>query len=427
MHQLLQRFDESQIPFPAKIFTLDQGLTLVHQYMSATPVVVADIWVKAGAIAEPMQWNGMAHFLEHMIFKGSKRIPPGWFDREIENQGGMTNAATSHDYAHFYLTTGNHCFKDTFPYLAEILLQAEIPDAEFIRERDVVLEEIRGSYDDPDWVGFQTLCETIYQYHPYGRSILGLEEQLLQYTPNQMRCFHRTYYQPENMTVVMVGGITETEALTLMEKCFHNQFSLRSESPRAIAEAEPPLVGIRRSEIHIPRLEHSRLSLGWIGPGVENLEDGFGLDLLSAVLAGSSTSRLVQQLREEEHLVLDICSNFSLQQDSSLLTISAWLEDEDLELIEQKICDRIRQLQREPISELELARFKRMLCNDFTFSTETPGQLAGLYGYYNTIAKAELSVIYPFEIRRINPYNLQRLAQQYLCADNYGVTILRPC
>ncbi len=427
MQQLFPRFEEPQSPFPATIFTLDQGLTLVHQYIAATPVVVADIWVRAGAITEPIQWNGMAHFLEHMIFKGSKRIPPGWFDRAIENQGGMTNAATSHDYAHFYLTTGNHCFNETFPYLAEILLQAEIPDCEFIRELDVVLEEIRGSYDDPDWVSFQTLCETIYQNHPYGRSILGEEEQLLKYTPNQMRCFHRTYYQPENMTVVMVGGIEEKDALKLMEKYVSNQFLVRSESPVAIAEAEPPLIGIRRSEIQIPRLEHCRLSMGWIGPGVENLEAGFGLDLLSAVLAGSATSRLVQELREEEHLVLDICSNFSLQQDSSLLTVSAWLETEDLEEVEQRICDRIRQLQNEPISELELVRFKRMLCHDYTFSTETPGQLAGLYGYYGTIAKPELSVIYPAEIRKIKPYYLQILAKQYLSADNYGITILRPC
>jgi zinc protease len=427
LQQLSPRFEDLHHPFPATIFTLDQGLTLVHQYISATPVVVADVWVRAGAIAEPQEWNGMAHFLEHMIFKGSKRLPPGWFDREIENQGGMTNAATSHDYAHFYLTTANHCFKDTFPYLAEILLQAEIPDGEFIRERDVVLEEIRGSYDDPDWISFQTLCETIYQYHPYGRSVLGLEEQLLKYTPNQMRCFHKTFYQPENMTVVMVGGIKEKEALDLVQKYVSNQFGLRSESPVATVEAEPPLIGIRRSEIQIPRLEHSRLSMGWIGPGVDNLQDGFGLDLLSAILAGSSTSRLVQSLREEEHLVLDICSNFSLQQESSLLTVSAWLETEDLEEVEQKIGDRIRQLQNQPISDLELARFKRMLCNDYTFSTETPGQLAGLYGYYSTIAKAEISVTYPYQIKRLQPVDIQRLAKQYLCADNYCVTVLRPC
>jgi predicted Zn-dependent peptidase len=291
----------------------------------------------------------------------------------------------------------------------------------------VVLEEIRGSYDDPDWISFQTLCETIYQYHPYGRSVLGLEEQLLKYTPNQMRCFHKTFYQPENMTVVMVGGIKEKEALDLVQKYVSNQFALRSESPVAMVEAEPPLIGIRRSEIQIPRLEHSRLSMGWIGPGVDNLQDGFGLDLLSAILAGSSTSRLVQSLREEEHLVLDICSNFSLQQESSLLTVSAWLETEDLEEVEQKIGDRIRQLQNQPISDLELARFKRMLCNDYTFSTETPGQLAGLYGYYGTIAKVEHSVTYPSQIKRLQPVDIQRLAKQYLCADNYCVTVLRPC
>ena len=427
MQQLSPRFEEYPYEFPATTFTLDQGLTLIHQYIAATPVVVSDIWVKAGSIAEPKQWNGMAHFLEHMIFKGSKRIPPGWFDQAIGNQGGMTNAATSYDYAHFYLTMGNYSFKDTFPYLAEILLQAQIPDNEFIKERTVVLEEIRGSYDDPDWICFQNLCENIYQKHPYGRSILGKETDLLKYTPNQMRCFHQTFYQPENMTVVMVGSIKEKEALNLIEKYVSNQFLVRSESPPSIVEVEPPLKGIRRHETCIASLEHSRLTIGWMCPGVENLEDGFGLDLLSSILAGSYTCELVQQLREEEHLVLDICSHFSLQQDSSLLTVSAWVETEDLEEVEAKICRHIRKLQNQPISELKLARFKRMLCNEYTFSTETPGQLAGLYGYYSTIAIAEVSVMYPYYIKKIKPYDLQRLAQEYLCADNYAITILRAC
>ena len=88
--------------FPATIFELERGLTVIHQYIPATPVVVADVWVRAGAIAEPDEWSGMAHFLEHMVFKGSERIGTGLFDQIIENNGGFANAATSYDYAHFF-------------------------------------------------------------------------------------------------------------------------------------------------------------------------------------------------------------------------------------------------------------------------------------------------------------------------------------
>jgi len=170
--------------FPAQVWQLDHGLTVIHQYLPVTPVVVVDVWVKAGAIAEPDPWLGMAHFLEHMIFKGTKKLPPGLFDYLIENCGGMTNAATSHDYAHFYLTTSVDQIEHTLPHLAEILLHAEIDDEEFYREKDVVLEELRACYDDPDWIAYQTLCGSIYQNHPYGRSILGDQPCLEQLTPN---------------------------------------------------------------------------------------------------------------------------------------------------------------------------------------------------------------------------------------------------
>jgi len=145
--------------FPGDIFKLANGLTVIHQHLPATPVVVVDVWVKAGAIVEPNEWCGMAHFLEHMIFKGTKRLVPGAFDQVIERHGGLTNAATSHDYAHFFITTAAQYLDETLPPLADLLLSPAIPDIEFDRERDVVLEEIRSCYDNPDWLGFQALSK----------------------------------------------------------------------------------------------------------------------------------------------------------------------------------------------------------------------------------------------------------------------------
>ena len=405
---------------------MNYGLTLIHQYLPATPVVVADVWVKAGAIAEPEEWSGMAHFLEHMIFKGSRRVLPGEFDYHIENTGGVTNAATAHDYAHFFLTTAGQYLPETLPYLADILLDAVIPDEEFYRERNVVLEELRAACDDPDWLAFQALSETIYQNHSYRRSILGKEELLLRHTPNQMRCFHQTHYQPENMTVVIVGGVEEEVVLSLVEDTF-SDFKVPSECPATSLEAEPPLINIRRTQIYLPRLEYARLSMGWIGPGVENLKDAFVLDLISVILASGLSSRLVRELREEKQLVLDIGSNFSLQRDSSLFTISACLEPQNLDLVETIIRDRLWELQINPVTPRELTRYQRLLRNDYAFSTETPGQLAGLYGYYHTIANAELAVIYPQRIQEIQPEELQKIANYYLSPEHYAITVLRPC
>lgn len=412
--------------FPAAVSKLDSGLTVIHQHLPATPVVVVDVWLQAGATREPENWSGMAHFLEHMIFKGTPALAPGVFDYLIENRGGMTNAATSHDYAHYFLTTAAPYLEDTLPHLAELLLNAAIPEDEFVRERDVVLEEIRQSYDDPDWIGFQALSESVYQRHPYGRSVLGTEPELMQHSPEAMRCFHRAHYQPENMTVVIVGGIAQEPALELVSRTFQ-QFSEPNKCPQPEAMGQPLMAGIRRQELYLPRLEQARLLMAWPGPGVDFFHSAYGLDLLSVLLAEGRSSRLVQDLREDQQLVQAISSNFSLQRESSLFTISAWLEPQHLERVESLIRAHLNELQNIPVSEGELARCKRLLCNDYAFSTETPTQLAGLYGYYNTIAEAQLAVIYPEQIQSFQAEDLQRLVEQNLSPHSYAVTVLKPC
>ncbi|HEY9738595.1 MAG TPA: pitrilysin family protein, partial [Trichocoleus sp.] len=347
---------------------LDNGLTVIHQEIPATPVVVADVWVGAGASAEPAEWAGMAHFLEHMIFKGTERLAPGLFDYAIETRGGMTNAATSHDYAHFFMTLAAEALPETLPYLADLLLQAAIPADEFVRERLVVLEEIRQAQDDPDWLGFQALSERVYRSHPYGRPVLGTEDILNQRSPEEMRCFHQSLYQPQNMTVVITGGIALEPTVEMVKHAFRG-FAKPSQCPPAAMAHLPEHWGVQRETIVLPRLEQARLMLAWLGPGIQDAQAAYGLDLLSVLLAEGRTSRLVRELREEKQLVQDISASFSLQRDCSLFTIQAWLEAEDVDRVEAIVCDRIAALGECPITDAELNRAKRLLCNDYAFST----------------------------------------------------------
>ena len=414
-----------QAKFETNTFQLSNGLTIIHHHLPATPVVVSDIWVKAGAIAEPETWSGMAHFLEHMIFKGSPNVMVGEFDWLVEGTGGVANAATSYDYAHFYLTTASAHLEQTLPCLADILLRANIPDEEFIREREVVLEEIYSSHDDPDFLGFQALCQNTYQRHPYRRSILGEKELLLEHTPNQMRCFHRTYYQPENMTVVIVGGIEQEKALALVNDNF-SEFNVRSECPPIAIEAEPPATAVRRQELYLPRIEQARLLMAWICPGSESLEEAIALDLVALILAGGRSWGLTRELREERQLVTDIDCSLSLQRDSSMFSLGALLATEHIPMVEKMICDRLDRLQHSPIPTVEIDRAKRQLINDYIFSTETPSQLASVYGFYNIIATAAHSALYPQIVSQLQPEQLTEVVRRYLSPERYAVTILKP-
>ncbi|MFO5528522.1 MAG: M16 family metallopeptidase [Cuspidothrix sp.] len=412
--------------FPGSVVKLDNGLTFIHQEIVTTPVVVADVWVRAGANLEPDSWFGMAHFLEHMIFKGTPNLLPGEFDYHIEKIGGVSNAATSHDYAHYCITTAANYLEHTLPHLGELLLNAAIPDDEFIKERDVVLEEIRSYNDDPDWLGFQSLVKNVYQNHPYGRSVLGTEAQLMQHSPEAMRCFYRSYYQPENMTVVVVGGIGETAARELVNRTFAD-FPSRDCCPQVTKIAAPIIKGIRRHELILPRLEQARLMMAWKIPGVSDIQAVYGLELLTVLLGEGRISRLVYDLREEKQIVQEVCCNLSLQQESSLFTITAWLDTEYLERVENLICVHLQELQNQEITPQELNRIQRFLCHEYAFSTETPNQLSSFYGYYHTIAEAELAITYPQQIKSFNSQQLQKLAQKYLSIANYAVTILKPC
>ena len=424
-----QFFLASTIPltsadFPASIVCLDDGLTVIHQEIPATPVVVADIWVRAGSTAEPLEWSGMAHFLEHMIFKGTDQQAPGSFDYAIETRGGMTNAATSHDYAHFFLTIAAEALPETLPYLADLLLHASIPADEFVRERQVVLEEIRQAQDDPDWLGYQAMTEIVYQGHPYGRPVLGTEAVLSQRSPEEMRCFHQAHYQPQNLTVVIAGGIPQEPTLEMVKHAFR-AFAPPTRCPQS-PRPLPQLSRVHRELLRLPRLEQARLIMAWLGPGVDQLEDAFGLDLLSVLLAAGRSSRLVRELREEKQLVRDIGASFSLQKDCSLFTIQAWLDVDQVDRVEAIICDRLTELTDQPLHTIDLNRAKRLICNDYAFSMETPGQIAGLYGYYGSIAQPRLCTLYAPTIKAFDEARLRQLTAQYLTPQRYVSTVLLP-
>lgn len=393
-----------------------------------SPAVTIDVWVNAGAGKEPLEWSGMAHFLEHMVFKGTQRLQPGEFDLAIESQGGVSNAATSHDYAHYYVTIAAEAVAQTLPYLAELVLGAAIPDAEFDAERNVVLEEIRQADDDPDGVGYQMLCELLYAPHPYGRPVLGTPESLKTFSPEKMRQFHQAHYQPENMTVAIAGNLSAKSAIALIQSAF-SQFPQPVPCPLPNSHSQhPPLPKLTqaRKTLRLEHLEQCRLTLAWIGPGVCDLEAAAHLDLISTVLGGGRSSRLVRELREEKQLVQEIETDFSLQRDCGELSLTLWLEESELEEAEGILRDRITTLSTELIQPTELTRAKRLLLNDYAFSTETPSQIAGLYGYYATLSSPDLVSAYPQNIATATAEAIQQTAQKYLNSAHYTAVTLKP-
>lgn len=390
-----------------------------------------DIWVNAGATSDPVGAAGMAHFLEHMIFKGTEAIASGEFDLAIETEGGSSRAATSHDYAHYAFTVAANQFPKTLDYLAQMLLNAKIDAEAMEQERLVVLEEWRQANDDPDWVAYQHLMTTAYGAHPYGGSVLGNEESIRNITAVQMRDYHRSHYIPSQMTVAIAGAVDRDAAIEVVNNAFRNNFADRldhCQEPMATVAATVAITGINRQTMSLPRLSQSRLNLAWVGVGVDSFVEAIQLELLLTVLVEGRSARLVQQLVAERGWVQDIAGSFSLQQAPSLFTIAAYLDAEYLDLVEAHIIEQVQDLRDRPLPLSELNKAKRSLNNNFTFALESPSQLASFLGYHGLLGCESLcrdwSTAYCAIVRNTEAEDLQHLAQKYLSTQNYVVTRL---
>jgi len=413
---------------------LPNGLTIVAEQMPVD-VVNLNVWINVGSAVEPDDINGMAHFLEHMVFKGTPKLKGGEFERLIEERGAMTNAATSQDYTHYYITTAPKDFAQLAPLQLEVVLNPSIPDDAFERERLVVLEEIRRSDDNPGRRTFRRAMETTYERLPYRRQVLGPASVIEQLTPQQMRDFHAKWYQPNGMTVAAVGNLPVEELIEIIADGFDRAKPSLSNltvpesfpyNPNCI-EPEPAFQEIVRQEFVDETLQQARLLMLWRVPGILHLERTYALDVLAAILGQGRMSRLVRDLREERKLVNHIGVSNMTQRLQGVFYVSAQLPPENLAEVEAAIVDHIRRFQTELVAETDIARIRRQVANRFIFGNEKPSDRTSLYGYYHSqLGTLDPALSYPTRIQSVDAVDIQAAAKEYLWTDAYGIVTIKP-
>ena len=406
---------------------IPNGLTIIVEQMPIDAVNL-NLWVKTGSAMEADTINGMAHFLEHIVFKGTKKLISGEFERRIEERGALTNAATSQDYTHYYITTAPQDFAELAPLQIDVVCNPSIPHDAFERERLVVLEEIRRSQDNPRRRIYRHIMETAFDYLPYRRPVLGPESVISQIQPQQMRDFHTHWYQPQSITAVAVGNLPVEELVEIIATEFNKNYQQPPNKPTPIAPTpEPPFTEIVRQEIIDQTLQQARLVMIWRVPGLIKLDQTYALDIIAGILGHGRTSRLVQDLREQQELV----SSISVSNMSNLLqgvfSISAKCNLENIATVEKAIAQHLRILHTEIVKESEISRIQQRVANQFIFGNETPSDRAGLYGYYQSlIGDLEPAFNYPQHIQSITATDLIQAAKNYLSPDAYGIVIVKP-
>ncbi|MEW5856138.1 MAG: pitrilysin family protein [Cyanobacteriota bacterium] len=412
---------------------LPNGLTIVAEQMPVEAVNL-NVWINVGSSDEPDPINGMAHFLEHMVFKGTPRLKSGEFELLIEERGAVTNAATSQDYTHYYITAAPKDFAHLAPLQLDVVLNPSIPDDAFQRERLVVLEEIRRSEDNPRRRTYQRAMEVAFDTLPYRRQVLGPASVIEQLKVQQMRDFHASRYQPQSITAAVVGNLPVEELIEIVAEGL-TKIGVSTQEPEvksqeAIASTltpEPAFREIVRREYVDESLQQARLVMMWRVPGMTHLSDTYALDVLSVILGQGRMSRLFRDLREDRHLVTNIGVSNMSHRHQGVFYIGAQLPVENLAEVEAAILAHIRTLQTEPASEAEISRFRTQVANRFVFGNETPSDRANLYGYYQTMmGDLAPALNYPARIQALEAADLQSAAQQYLSCDAYGVVAIKP-
>ena len=400
-------------------------------------------WVKTGSINEDDNNNGISHFLEHLMFKGTHKHPAGYFDRTLEAKGAIVNAATWKDYTFYYVTLpkgqDNKDLNLAIELHADMMLDPVLPEDEIgapfdlndttvtdKRERHVVIEEIRMR-DDQNWTKIYNACNfNMYTKHPYKRDVIGTPEIISRVTRDDIMNYYQKFYTPANMTTIVVGDFNNKEILEKIEKEF--DFKERKNSPERIYEIDKP-VQEKKVVTNCAHVNTTYFMYGWLGPKACDIKGTICLDIISIIFGDGTSSRLYQNLIEKqpepifnvinsEHYQFKDGNNFFIQ-----ANCKPEKKDMAIELVEKELAN----LLDNPITEAELKKAKKKIKSRFAFSAETVSEIGETIGYYMTVCE-DLKLIeeYLKDLESITIDDLNTSIKTYLNINNAVLSILVP-
>ena len=425
-----------------EIYERDNGHKIVLAHKEGELVNVST-WVKTGSINEDDKNNGISHFLEHLMFKGTHKHKAGYFDKTLEAKGAIVNAATWKDYTFYYVTLPKGP-QDRDLYLAielhaDMMLDPVLPEEEIgapfdlnnpkvtdKRERHVVIEEIRMRKDQ-NWTKVYNACNfNMYKKHPYKRDVIGTPEIISRVTRDEIMNYYKTFYSPENMTTIIDGDYDIEKVLAKVEKEF--DFKGRPNAPKKINEIDAPADSTVVVE-NKAKTNTSYLMVGFLGPKANQLKENIELDIISIILGESTSSRLYQNLIEKQPEQIFNMANAEHYQfkDGNNFFIQANFKPEKRELALELIKKEIESLITNRITGEELEKAKKKTKSRFAFAAETVSEIGETIGYYMTVCE-DLKLIenYLKDVEEITIEDLENTVKKYLNLDNAVISILEP-
>jgi zinc protease len=362
----------ASLPGRIHVERLDNGLTVALVENRQAPLVTSALFYRAGTRDEPPGHGGVAHFLEHMMFKGSARYGPGEIDRRTQALGGVNNAFTSHDVTAYYFNFASDRWTEALAVEADRMATLTLDPEEVASERQVILEEI-AMYDSEPWDALEMEVQKhLFAPHPYGRAVLGTREELLVTDETVLRGFHSRFYRPDNAILVVAGDVGD-EALEEVDRAMGG---LPAGAERRRGFLPPSVLPSSLTRIERRKGEVARMLLALPAPPGSDPEHPV-LRLAVALLGGGRTSRLHRELVDEEQICVWVSADASESMDASQVTIAAEVvPGVEPAHVEARVLEHIAGLIANPPSEEELERAKQIVTADWVFGHEKVHQQA---------------------------------------------------
>ena len=333
--------------------TLDNGLRIITVERLQTETVSVGIWTNTGSAYETDKINGISHFIEHMVFKGTKKRTALQISEDIENVGGQTNAYTSRDYTVYYAKMLKDDLELAVDVLADFIMAPTFPIEELSKEQEVVIQEIKQSNDDPSDIVFDYFQNCAYANQALGRSILGPEENVHSFNGDMLRDYMCHNYAASNMIVAAVGNLQHDKFVQMVKERMVN---LRSETDFTPDKQ----IYIGGEFIKQRDTEQAQVLLGFEGINKKS-DDYYALSVLSTILGGSMSSRLFQEIREKRGLVYSVYSFANHYDNSGLFGIYAGLNEQEIKQYIPVVADEIKKISNEYVTDAEIKRVKVQL------------------------------------------------------------------
>jgi zinc protease len=389
-------------------FTLDNGLTVLLVPKPGTGITAVDIWVNVGSLNETREISGISHFFEHMLFKGTERRPGG-IDKEIEALGGRTNASTSYDFTHYYIILPSEHTELALDIIADITQNSTFPQEEIAREKEVVLREQQQRSDDPTSFAFFTMRQDFYTVHPYKLPIIGFADSLEKLTREDFLTWMKTYYVPNNMTLVVAGDIELEKTLQIVKEKFGAMQPKEIPAqtyPKEPARTQKIIKEIRRD------VRQGYLIFAWPGPSIKEPQDVYAMDVLITALSEGRSSRFYKNLKKERGLVTAIDASYFTQKEPGIFNIYAEFPYENRVAVEQAILSELKEILDGKLSAEEIERAKRVLLAREALQAETAAGFAGTLGFYSVVAgDYQFALTYPEKIRAVTVEDVLAVAR----------------